>query len=346
MLHDCHAEVLALRGFNRWVLDELEHMVLDPSYQFNYFQQAFDLSDDSLGPDSTYSPFAFKDDVSLHFFTTEAPCGDASMELLIRSKPAEEAVPWTDLSSNVAEGGGAALLGRGYFSQLGTVRRKPARGDAEATMSKSCTDKLALKQFTSLLSFPADILVRQTPNCFIQSLVVYQDQYDELGYERALGSRGRLTTTANSAQFFKIETLLTSFPRFDFEKGSSEASFKASNISALWIRGHDASPDTVEVLLNGVKQGFKQFELRQGKESAVCRKQMWYLGLKIEALVPPIHQDDPAAQQPTLLSVNRPTYRDAKHGAARSARRHMKFAVTQSLEGWISNTGDEAWSLK
>lgn len=267
------------------------------------------------------------------------------MELLIRLKPPEDVVPWSVMSPHSSEDVAPALLGRGYFSRLGAVRRKPARGDAEASMSKSCTDKLALKQFTGLLSFPADIFITQTPNCSIQSLVVYQDQYDRAAYERAFGPKGRLQTIANNARFFKVSTLPSSFPRFGFEKKSQEASPKASNVSALWIRGSGpSSNDTTEVLLNGVKQGFKQFEERQGKESAICRKQMWSVGVQIEALLACTHQGNSISSRPDGLPAQ--NYRVPKENVARLAKMELKARVTQILTGWISNTGDEEWSLR
>lgn len=265
------------------------------------------------------------------------------MELLIRSKSSEDALPWLSVSPTPKEHAAPLLLGRGYFSQLGVVRRKPARGDAEATRSKSCTDKLALKQFTGLLSFPADTLIARTPNSFIKSLVTYQDQYDQAGYERAFGPKGRLQPLANEARFFTVSALPSSSTRFAFEKNSKDAPLRASNVSALWIRGSGSSSnDTIEVLLNGVKQGFKQFEERPGKESAICRKQMWSLSVRIESLLASTHQNNSTAPR----SDEQPprTYRGAKDYVARQDKRQLKASVTQTLTGWVPNTGDEDWS--
>ena len=342
MIHDCHAEVMAFRAFNRWVLNELEIMLLEPSYQSRYLEvrspQEHTVSDD-LRPG-----YVFKKNISFHFFTTEAPCGDASMQLLIRSKPPEDVVPWSVVSPHSSEDAAPLLLGRGYFSQLGAVRRKPARGDAESTMSKSCTDKLALKQFTGILSFPADSIIAQTPSCFIQSFVVYQDQYDCAAYGRAFGSKGRLEAIASEGRLFDVSTLPCSFPRFEFAKQSLEPPSRASNISALWIRrSGSSSNDTIEVLLNGVKQGFKQLEERQGKESAVCRKQMWSVGVRIQGLLARTHERHSASSR--LDGPPAPSYRAAKEEVARSWKMELKRRVVCTLTGWIPNTGDEEWSL-
>ena len=333
VLHDCHAEVIAYRGFNRWVLNELENILSDPHYQSKYIQAS-----------SISSQHVFKASVTLHFFTTEAPCGDASMELLIQSKSPEEARPWTDVPHTSDKNAPRPLLGRGYFSQLGAVRRKPSRGDAEATMSKSCTDKLAMKQFTSLLSFPADTFIAQTANCFVSWFVVYEDRYIHAAHERSFGKKGRLQTMENEARRFNVCILPSSCPRFEFEKESTEIPSKASNVSALWIRGSGhASDDTIEVLLNGVKQGFKQFENREGKQSAICRKQMWSSGVRVAALLASTHQRLSTGPGPGQEPVH--SYRDAKGDVTRLAKRHLKARVAQILTGWARNTGDEEWSL-
>ena len=266
------------------------------------------------------------------------------MELLIRSKPPGDALPWTDVSSSSTEDSTPLLLGRGYFSQLGAVRRKPARGDAEATMSKSCTDKLALKQCSGLLSFPADMFVTNTPNRFINSFVIFPDQYDRTGYERAFGSKGRLQSISDGSQCFDVSILPRSFPPFEFEKGSQTAPTKTSNVSALWIRGSGSSPnDSIEVLINGVKQGFKQFEEREGKESVICRKQMWRLGARLQALLAATHQSRATDPRTDLQLAS--SYRVAKDHVARLARRQLKARAVQTQAGWMPNTGDEDWAL-
>ena len=315
-------------------------------HRSNYIQQATAYSYQDWNKTGNHLPFAFRDNVTFHLFTTEAPCGDASMDLLIKSMPPGGEVPWPMDPKGLTDATGPKLLGRGYFSQLGAVRRKPSRGDAEATMSKSCSDKLAVKQFTGLLSFPADIFIERTPNSFLQSLVVYSDQYDHTGYERAFGPKFRLFALDREAQFFKTSILAASFPRFSFEKNSGRNSSKASNISALWILGSDdCTHDTPEVILKGVKQGFKQFEERPGKESAVCRKRMWSRGLEIEKLVLSASDYSSSYTWPDASWLPIGTYTDSKAHPARAAKTELKRAVTEKLRGWALNTGDEGWSL-
>lgn len=283
ILHDCHAEILALRGFNHWLLCEIEH-ILDGSTNCSTWLQ---LNDHSPRSSLNAPPFCLRPGVEIHLFSTEAPCGDASMELLMASAQAAGADthPWstpTDTNGYSPSSNDAHLPpGRGYFSKLGALRRKPARADAEISMSKSCTDKIMLKQFTSLLQFPVSLLVKPTREAFLNSLIVYEDQYDEIGYTRAFSCDGRLQMSDSAAicgvgdgpRFFKTERLPANCRRFEFEKQRvSGVKSKVSNISAIWLdSGCEEGKEQVEVLVNGVRQGFKQFDDKQGKGSVLCR---------------------------------------------------------------------------
>ena len=337
VLHDSHAEVLALRGFNRWLLGEVERLLRDDGYISPYLGRSVRVREDDVEEsqrgDPVSKPFGLRDDIQLHMFTTEAPCGDASMEILMKSRPAEDNLPWTLNPATDDTSCETAMLGRGHFTQLGLVRRKPARGDADVSLSKSCTDKLAMKQFTGLLSFPADTLIEVNDSAFLKSLVVYANQYDKVGYQRAFGTAGHLSAArSDRTRSFEIEPLPTPFPPFEYSK---VAGTKTSNISALWVRQPTGQEDILETLLNGVKQGFKQFDSRRGKESAVCRKQMWLLGARLMSTV--YGSDDSG------LVTRSISYADAKGTAARDERRKVKATVIDVLKGWYPNIGDGSW---
>lgn len=284
------------------------------------------------------------------------------MELLINSKAPEDAIAWTtDPASSSAHP--APLLGRGHFSMLGCVRRKPSRADAEPSLSKSCTDKLAVKQFTSILSFPADLFVAMSRTSFIQSIVVYHDQHDRTSYERAFGQGGRLGQVKQDGHFFEIKMLPEGFPRFPFEKVSRVSGAmvskkpKASNISALWIQGPGGQEsDVLETLVNGVKQGYRQFEERRGKESVLCRRKMWELGQQLSDLLGKtrrtpgpdtfdIAAEAPAGYNEVATALRSDTYAQAKASNARERVVGLRHDVVSVLGNWIRNTGDETWGL-
>src|SRR4051812_32307037 len=161
ILHDWHAEIVAIRAFNRFLLDECLAQLVQP----HILSQWIVRHDVNQATQTDLQPFRIKDDVRIHMYCSEAPCGDASMELVMDAQ--EDATPWTsppptgtrlENSGESSAGDPTALRGRSHFSLLGAVRLKPSRPDAPPTISKSCTDKLALKQCTSLLSSLTSLL--------------------------------------------------------------------------------------------------------------------------------------------------------------------------------------------
>lgn len=357
VLHDSHAEILALRGFNYWLLTEVQNILHRPAYQSPFLELAGGPESDH-NPDTPLStfcpPLRLKQDVSIHFFTTEAPCGDASMEILMSCMPLEETEPWP-----VDDNALTALQGRGHFSLLGYVRRKPARADAEPSHSKSCTDKLAVKQFTSALSYPADLFIQQTTNAYIQNLIVYAHQHDATSYQRAFGPSGRLSNVVDLGRFFNVLPLPRSFPRFSYESTpdplSDNMKPKASNISALWIKGSPSdAADVVEVLINGVKQGFKQWDSRSAKASSISRYKLLQLALRITITHSAERPEaNHAVNSPRLMddswllalhhALSANTYGTAKATHLRRSRRVNKDNITAALGNWTKNEGDHDW---
>ena len=340
VLHDCHAEMLALRGLNWFLLGEMEGVLRGGASRWVEVQ-------------ANGRPFRLREGVSVHLFSTEAPCGDASMGLLSASMPPEDSAPWV--------GPTPGLHGRGYFSLLGAVRRKPGRGDAAPTLSKSCTDKLTVRQITSVLGFPACLFVERTGSAFLKSMVLPEDKYDVEGFERAFGPGGRLCGIAGSVgrsaslvvRYFDVETLPPDATRFAFEKVSSageDPSIKAGNVSALWIKGTYGEESSIsETLVNGVKQGSKQFSESDFKMSAVCRKRMWQQGCRLAALL--LEKQDVLALDGSYIStledtLNARTYRDVKEGVLDRDRRAAKALAMDVLGGWKRNVGDEDWGLQ
>ncbi|KAI0423085.1 adenosine deaminase/editase [Xylaria grammica] len=206
VLHDWHAEVLAIRAFNCFVLDECQ-AVASGSKSSSEFIRSRSRAEMAASPNSVgdhdygdvdwhCQPFTWREDVILHMYCSEAPCGDASMELTMASQA--DATPWAiptvsppgPLSSPSIASDPAPLEpdmilpGRAFFSQLGIVRRKPSRGDAPPTLSKSCSDKLSLHQCTSLLSSPTSLLV-SPDHTYISTLILPASQYSASGCRRA-----------------------------------------------------------------------------------------------------------------------------------------------------------------
>lgn len=327
-LHDSHAEILALRGLNYFLLSEVSRL-LDPNTIYSSDFVGPCPSSATIEPDEPDKacsekgqrpPFAVPSNVSIHMFSTEAPCGDASMEILMAELGPGGSVPWQaphvySLVSSRHPAPAISLQGRAFFSDLCKVRRKPSRGDAEPTLSKSCTDKLSVKQISSLLSFPAYHFIARSPNVYLSSLILPALKYSAVSCTRAFSSTGRLSPAQNLSfpggydfHAFKVIALPEDFqPQFPFCRPGAipnppdqpplpptkrKPKAKASNLSALYIHYQSPSkkttstststpslqPPITETLLNGVHQGYSLLSHNPRKASTISRLRMLELG--------------------------------------------------------------------
>ncbi|KAF2738826.1 hypothetical protein EJ04DRAFT_485787 [Polyplosphaeria fusca] len=343
VLHDWHAEIVALRAFNRFLLDELRLLLTPPCPPSHFVRQRATTERTETQP----QPFTVKEDVQIHLYCSEAPCGDASMELVMDAQ--QDATPWTsapptiapEALDNVLEGAvddgstaTQALRGRSNFSYLGAVRLKPSRPDAPPTVSKSCTDKLALKQCTSLLSSVTASLI-SPQNAYLTSLVLPQSQYVETACRRAFSREGRMKGVTpqveqpwrGSGYHFQGFDVRTTEKEFEFSRRGVSTPQKAvpSNLSAVH------TPHLQETLIGGTLQGRKQFDPKGA--SAICRRSMWKTAIEVAVLV----------GLPMLLgALTKPAYGEAKRSPNLAIRKRVKDEVRcVALEGWIQNTGDD-----
>ncbi|KAI7497468.1 hypothetical protein KC367_g5838 [Hortaea werneckii] len=349
ILHDWHAEVLALRAFNRFLVDECSDLAKRGlGSEGAWVRWRRRVNEEEPVPDSSTSdgfsaavagqgsewspwqeqPFELHDDVRIDMYVSDAPCGDASMELIMREQ--EDDTPWEK-----AEDG---MPGRGNFDRLGVVRRKPARPDAPSTLSKSCSDKLAMKQCTSLLSGLTTLLIKPE-RCYLRRLVLPQDRLVPTSVERAFSPNGRMASLASSTDrpqtwqsagysvnFFEVAPTSR---RFEYEKADGAT---ASNISAL------STPHRQETLINGVLQGRKQSDPKGA--STVSRRRMWE---DVAALAAAVSDTGGFVRHEVLDSGS---YASLKSGAVLEARSEVKQLVREdALKGWQRNCGDEEWSL-
>lgn len=260
-----------------------------------------------------------------------------------------DVAPWEQESD-----GRDGLQGRGYFAALGEVRRKPSRRDAEATMSKSCTDKLTVKQVTSTLGFPASLIIASTPSAYLSGLILPSTRYSEEGFRRAFGPSGRLASMQTwelppCVQYrpFTIERLPADFQPFPFAKPhTAPPPLKAGNVSALFIRGvHDSSTDVQETILAGVKQGHRPFANDPKKASTICRLKLWELVRSLLHLIQDDERIPVQARQELRRAQAARTYCELKLSPLTAHRRVAKAIVTSSLGKWPLNSGDDAWGV-
>ncbi|KAK1082387.1 hypothetical protein LTR33_003954 [Friedmanniomyces endolithicus] len=384
VLHDWHAEILAIRAFNRWLVDECRELArlgregqgrwvrwrsdvergrggdrrrlkrgLEQGQTFPATRVADggaekeeDKLDDDSGPDWQAQPFALADNISLHLYVSDAPCGDASMELTMAAQP--DATPWPTTPSSSSPPDMPDMPGRGHFSLLGVVRRKPGRADAPSTLSKSCSDKLALKQCTSLLSVVGSLLVHPG-GVYLQRVVVPEESYVRGAMERAFGVGGRMAGLGNVGGgwgggygfgAFEVKTTERMFeyckPVVGGSDGGKGVEAVGSNLSALWTRS-----GKLEVLINGVLQGRKQFDPRGA--SCVSRRKVWE---SVREVLTSVDEAGLCDQEALRLVRDCTTYEDLKAGRLLQARERVKRDVrNMALRGWTRNQGDAEWGL-
>lgn len=285
--------------------------------------------------------------------------GDASMELTMAAQA--DATPW-EVTSPVATPttdtatptpmpnsppAAPVLPGRAYFQHLGVVRRKPARGDAPATVSKSCSDKLALRQCTSLLSSTASLLVSPT-NAYLTTLVLPASQHSATGCERAFSGR-MAAMKENTDMFhggyrfspFRVDT---SNLEFTYSRqgvanrsalgGAAAGTNKmaASNLAVAWT-----ASGLEEASLGGTLQGRKLFDPRGA--SFASRRKMWALAAEIASILG-------AGLVGVQKSLAAQKYRELKQSDMLQPRRDVKRKATfTALKGWVKNEGDDDFSL-
>jgi tRNA-specific adenosine deaminase 1 len=326
VLHDWHAEILAIRGFNRWILEECELLAQLGREGKGQWIEWTTGDAQQIDPSPTpQPPFKLKPDVQIHMFCSQAPCGDASMELTMASQA--DATPWANAAPSSKP---EDMIGRGHFDRLGVVRRKPARPDAPVTMSKSCSDKLALKQVTGLLSGTAEKLL-QVDNCYLRTLVLPEAETVSEAMTRAFGRDGRMQALndwegTRDGHKFRPFVVRTTGRKFAYSAQGAEAG--GSNLSALY------TPRRQEILVNGVLQGRKQFDVRGA--SITSRRGLWKLALEIA-----VRAGVPAV----LRTLDRPTYMMAKESGNNSRKVAKGMALEKALMGWKRNERDDDWSL-
>ena len=205
-----------------------------------------------------------------------------------------------------------------------------ARPDSPQTLSKSCSDKLAMKQCTSVLSSLACLLI-SPENAHIKSLVLPFSQYRDSACDRAFGPTGRMQAVHQKSWAdgfaYRAFNIITTSHDFEYSRrGIALNSRKVggSNISVVW------NLYLQETLLNGVLQGRKQSDPRGG--SSLCNQRMARLVFELVGIL---------EHQHLRQSSQYRTYADLKQDPTLKERRGVKEDVRKAaLQGWTRNEGD------
>lgn len=269
--------------------------------------------------------------------------GDASMELTIADQ--RDSTPWEITSFlEKTESSHGLLHGRSYFSVLGSIRGKPSRPDAPLSLSKSCSDKLALKQSTSLLSSIASLLI-SPENFYLTSLILPHSQFSKGACKRAFSASGRLEAIRDKSidiswsgdYSFKPFYVHPTSLEFEYSRRQPLLHIKRltpSNLASF------STPSSSGTLIGGTLQGRKQFSLKGAPP--MCKRQMWQLAIEIAHWV----RNESIVK---LLSSRK--YSEIKNGDLLSDRRKVKNTVRGFLGGergesaWMRNTEGDDWTL-
>ncbi|XP_055846870.1 tRNA-specific adenosine deaminase 1 [Episyrphus balteatus] len=260
ILNDSHAEVLARRGFLRYIYHQLKSR------------------NDLITYDETKYVFRIKGSISFHFFTTQVPCGDAC----IASEPIENCneIPnkRIKLDDNKSNAGdvlnsskvftGAKLIGNHESDPMnqvqGSLRTKPGRGDR--TLSMSCSDKLSKWNILGVQGALLDMILEKP--IYLESLN-FSCQFDMNSMQRAIYGRWK-------EREFKSNRFIAQEPQIHFsEKCSFEFSQdpkkNASPNGLVWC---DVPEDNgpYEISVNGKKQGITKKLLQTKKASLKISK--------------------------------------------------------------------------
>ena len=190
-------------------------------------------------------------------------------------------------------------------------------------MSKSCSDKLALKQCTSLLDRNTCRFVNPH-NAYIHSLVIPLSEYREGACQRAFGPEGRMKPMIGKewpgGYRYQPFTTQACHSEFVFSRRSVQSNCqrpKGSNISAVWNR------DLRETLVNGVLQGRKQTDTRAA--SSISQRSM---SLLVSQTIEKLQN---GKRENEILQADVFT-------AALHDREYVKDVVrSTALKGWVRN---------
>ncbi|XP_066599678.1 tRNA-specific adenosine deaminase 1 [Prorops nasuta] len=274
-LSDSHAEVLARRALLRYLYDQLE-------IALNGKQSDIFYVDDT-------QQFKIREGISLHFFSSQMPCGDCSIFLkreatvvlspaklrklennekyeLEARRTSEQDTTIEDIYRTGAKCIGTEsnqdpkLPGKNYHV-VGPLRIKPGRGNP--TLSLSCSDKLAKWNVLGVQGALLSILI---PKLKIATIIIGGDTpYCKEAMERGIYKRFNILEGP--------KVLQASYCFVD-KKGCGRTHPCPSSI--IWC---SVQHRNIETAVNGRKQGATN--KRKGQNLLISRRELFYTFLKI-----------------------------------------------------------------
>ncbi|CAL9735578.1 tRNA-specific adenosine deaminase 1 [Monosporozyma servazzii] len=311
MLHDCHAEILAIRGFNAILLDEMIHLKKGDTSKYLM---------------SSGDKFRWNDKWSLALFISRLPCGDASMDSIDSSTDEDKLINMSDDDpyQYILPDHKETLRGRFNFKKKGYVRTKPGRQDSKITLSKSCSDKICIRQVISINNAFTYNMMKE-PIYLDYMIIPNVDSKSRSSLKRCF--EDRIKDCPYPVHTFQI---LSSDKPFqdDIVKGK-----EPSPLSVIKVFYRSNNSTLEQVVLNGVKNGSYtkgKKPLRKNCEPILSRYALWKKYLQL-------------ISQNTLVYDKITTYEKFKRDFNRD-RNEMIISVKKMLvkgEDWISTYKDD-----